>query len=321
MTFLYTTNFTVSIDASTPVQFLFTHPLRMVYNFSVYDIQLLQFGPHNLDLMFLDSNDNSDHNSNFLFDYASVNETVPPPGATTSLASAVTSLPPYTKPPSTTTSVSIPTSKHSKAATSANSGSIAGGVLAGLVVLACLLLFYRRRAHSRALFGSPPERNISQTEATLPSAPRSRHPAGVRDTRQRSPDRPRTSRAVDIPQGTSTNGPTMTFVQRPPAIIPTSTSSLARHNPSSEQRALPSLPPSASIPPRADGSVATAALTTDQLNLLHRLSASNTPGPVLAAVAQSMVLGSQNGTGPEVADNVDPPPEYSAVRGTSSTAH
>jgi hypothetical protein len=94
MTFLYISNFTVSVDNSTPVQFLFYQlgpPAS--YNFSAYDKQFLQFGNHNLDLMQLDTNEtgDSDHNSNFLFDYAVINETMPFPGATTtSLAPGAT---------------------------------------------------------------------------------------------------------------------------------------------------------------------------------------------------------------------------------------
>ncbi len=80
MTFLYTTNFTVSIDGSTPIRFLFVQPSSISYNFTAYNQQSLQFGNHNLDLMLLDANETSDgaHNSNFLFDYADINDTGTP---------------------------------------------------------------------------------------------------------------------------------------------------------------------------------------------------------------------------------------------------
>src|SRR6266550_9158420 len=87
MTFLYTTNFTVSIDGSTPIRFLFVQPSSISYNFTAYNQQSLQFGNHNLDLMLLDANETSDgaHNSNFLFDYADINDTgTPSTGATPS---------------------------------------------------------------------------------------------------------------------------------------------------------------------------------------------------------------------------------------------
>ena len=96
MTFLYISNFTVSVDKSAPIHFLFYRTsAHALYNFTAYDNQFLQFGNHNLDLVQLDTNETLDsaNNSNFLFDYAVINETMPSvtPGATaTSLTPGAT---------------------------------------------------------------------------------------------------------------------------------------------------------------------------------------------------------------------------------------
>src|ERR1700722_3536353 len=140
MTLLYTTNFTVSIDGSTPIRFLFIQPPSVLYNFTAYDQQSLQFGHHNLDLMLLDANETADsaHNSNFLFDYVIINDTMQP-GAT-------------------------PTSVH-QSKKGVVAGAIAGGIVGGFTVLACLcylVLFYRHRARSD-MPNLLPERNLLVT--------------------------------------------------------------------------------------------------------------------------------------------------------------
>jgi hypothetical protein len=324
MTFEYISNFTVSIDNSTPIQFLFYRSgLPALYNFTAYDQQSLQFGNHNLDLKQLDTNETGDsaHNSNFLFDYAVINEMEPFPNATSSLDAAATtssaSAPNATfslAPGATTSSASAPQSKTEDA------GAIAGGVIGGLIVLACLcylVFFYRRRARSM-VYDSPPERNFLVEEANIfPYMLHSFNPNALQDI--------------------STDGPvaTTSLMQHPSAVIPTSMPPLFPPKPpafgeppfpgpssggppfpvpssaDNTSAALPSLLLPASLPQQhADGSVvATPTLSDNQLSLLHRLLDSNTPGPVLAAVAQSMVLGSRERGHLEPADSV-PPPEY-----------
>ena len=313
MTLLYTTNFTVSVDGSTPIRYLFTREQVAIHNFVAYDLQSLQFGAHNLDLMLLDSNDNSDHNSNFLFDYASVNESDPSVGGTSS-------------PSATASLVSAP------AITAKNAGAIAGGIIGGVAALACLyclVLFHRRQVRSVTLSDLPPGGNPLVSEPILPSPPGFVNPAGIQSALQLSQDRPWGTRALDVPQDAFADRPTTTTVQRPSTIAPMSRSSLAPRGPRKLPTPLPSPPdpiaapsllsPPASNPPPADGSVPMSSLTNDQLSLLHHLSASNAPGPVLTAVAQSMVLGSQNRSGLETADNAEPPPEYSTVMRSSTT--
>jgi hypothetical protein len=93
MTFFYTSSFNVSVDNSTPIQFfLYRSGSPPLYNFTAYDEQFLQSGNHILDLMELDTNDTADspHNSNFLFDFVVINETMPFPDATPSVAPAAT---------------------------------------------------------------------------------------------------------------------------------------------------------------------------------------------------------------------------------------
>jgi hypothetical protein len=136
MVFLYISNFTVSVDNSTPIHFLF-YPLgpdvTAVYNFTAYDEQFLQFGNHKLDLKQLDTNETGDsaHNSNFLFDYAVINDTKPFPHAKPSVA-----------PNGTTNPLATAQSKKGDLG-----GAIAGGVIGGIIwiiVLAylCRLVFF-----------------------------------------------------------------------------------------------------------------------------------------------------------------------------------
>ncbi|KAF8338366.1 hypothetical protein F5887DRAFT_517091 [Amanita rubescens] len=284
MTLVYTTNFTVNIDGGIPIQFLFVQPSNSsaLYNFTVYNQQSLQFGNHNLDLMLLDTNETGDgaHNSNFLFDYAEVNDTTPSTGVTPS--------------PGARKGIAV--------------GTIVGGIVGGLTALACLCylvrLWYLRRARSTMSYSRPrrPERNLPNlpvTTARIPSTPR--QPVRVQRTLQ----------------GTSTDSPVTTSVQHRSNIIPTYMSSFLPHEPLPPCEPPPSavsLPPSApaSLPPRADNSLATTILSNDQLNVLHRLAASNTPALVLATVAQSMVLGSPNRSSLEPVD-VAPPPPYTST--------
>jgi len=302
MTFLYTSNFTVSIDGSTPIRFLFVQPSVVVYNFTAYNQQSLPFGNHNLDLMLLDANETSDsaHNSNFLFDYAEINDTTPSTGATPSTGT--------TPSPDATKSVAI--------------GKIVGGIVGGLTALACLCylvrLWCRRRARSTMSYLRP-ERNLPVTIARIPSSPHSGQPVRIQGTLQ-------PVRVQGTLQGTSTDGPVTTSVQHRSDIIPTYMSSFLPHEPLAPCEPLapyeppPSartgtvFPPSApaSLPPRADSSLATTILSHDQLNVLHRLAASNAPAQVLATVAQSMVHGSPNRSSLEPVD-VAPPPPYSST--------
>jgi hypothetical protein len=148
MTLLYPTNFTVSIDGSTPTQSFFGEPPAAVYSFTAYDQQSLQFGPHNLDLMLLDYFGIQADNSNFLFDDAIINETNPFPGAPTSSTSVLASTETSPSLGAPTSSPTIPASAHH----STKVGAIAGGVIGGIAALACLcclVVFYRRQASSR----------------------------------------------------------------------------------------------------------------------------------------------------------------------------
>src|SRR3984957_13547407 len=186
MTLVYTTNFTVSIDGSIPMEFFFNAPPGIIFNFTAYDQQTLQFGNHNLDLMLQDTNETADaaHNSNFLCDYASIYETMPSPGGTTSSVSS-----------SSVSSSSVSSSSVSSSSTT--KGAVAGAIagVAGIAIISGLYYLYRRRAGS-AVSNS---RNLPVTEAIAPFPLCLDNPIYAQRT----------------PQDTSMGGPTMTSAQYP----------------------------------------------------------------------------------------------------------
>jgi hypothetical protein len=248
-----------------------------------------------LDLVQLDTNESVAHNSNFLFDYAVINDTAPFPNVTSSSApGAATS----------SSSALAPQSKKKNVA-----GAIAGGVVAGLILASlCYLLFFHRR---QAPFPDDPpfDSGFMTTEANT------------------YPYYPQGSFNPDALQNLSRNGPAVTTLQQhPSAVVPASKPPASGEPPlpvlpylSSTSAAPPSLSPPAPLPQvRADApAVATTTLSDDQLNLLRRLSDWNTPGPVLAAVVESMALGPRDGIQSRRLEPVGspPPPDYTSTAG------
>ena len=85
--------FNVSVDGDTPTQLQFNgtcDPDNPVINFTVFDVQSLAVGNHTLDLNLINATGecNCKNYSDFLFDYASVNETTPTPATSTNTTSA-----------------------------------------------------------------------------------------------------------------------------------------------------------------------------------------------------------------------------------------
>src|ERR1700722_11915765 len=232
MTLVYTTNFTVSIDGSIPMEFFFNAPPGIIFNFTAYDQQTLQFGNHNLDLMLQDTNETADaaHNSNFLFDYASIYETMPSPGGTTSLVSS-SSVSSSSVSSSSVSSSSV-SSVSSASPASTTKGAVAGAIagVAGIAIISGLYYLYRRRAGS-AVSNS---RNLPVTEAIAPFPLCFDNPIYAQRT----------------PQDTSMGGPTMTSAQYPSSA--------------STSNVVPSLLPPASLPLNTNDSTAPATLSHDQ---------------------------------------------------------
>jgi len=101
VTYNYGSRFTVSIDGSLPNQVFFPGITSVMVKFVFYDQQSLQYGPHILHVAMLDENETPGSNSNFLFDFADINEANP--NGTTSAANQSVSSGSFTGPTSTTT--------------------------------------------------------------------------------------------------------------------------------------------------------------------------------------------------------------------------
>ncbi|KAH7890023.1 hypothetical protein F5I97DRAFT_626078 [Phlebopus sp. FC_14] len=321
----------VTVDNSPPVTSSLSPPPGPTYqipNTSMFDVQSLPTGSHNLILTVLDWNNGA---SSMYFDYALVNETFVATPTTTTTTVSQTSSTSSTLSASQTSS-GTPTPINTSGSTKIDVGGAVGGAVAGIAVLAAIILgilYLRKRKKATTSQESMLQATPWQEDPHTHPLP----PAGFLYSDNEPPIQPgvRTAILRDALAGTnypSTDPLPSTYATASgtvsKALEPLRRQPSGGFTPSYRRSASYSDPdPTASL---RDTSIASQYnLTGDQLEMIERLQSNNVPADTIARVAEEMA---RNGGRPSFTDRGSsgglartdtifsaPPPSYQSRSG------